>query len=904
MIKYLMLIISVLLFSFGYSMQFPDTGWVLKGSEGTTRYYSKKKPVVALVLSGGGSRGFAHIGVLKALEREGIEPDIVVGTSMGSVIGGLYASGVSPEDIEQMAETLEWNDIFSDIPPRSDKLYTQKKDQENHIFQFRFSGGKIVLPTAFSSGQFIINLLLEKTIGRDYDSRFNFDKYPRRFRAMATDLLTSERVIIKDGCLAEAMRASLAVPFVFSPFRVNGRMLVDGGFTNILPMDVALEMGADVIIAVHVRPVLYTEQDLSNPIAFIDQIVAICLTNQDRRPDRDSGIIISPILGRHMPQDFTEIPNLIKAGEKGIEDHLPEIRKKLMHFNTEEMPQESLKIQNARIEGLNHIQPDRVYPMLDKLVEKRVSMSMLNESVGKIYNTGYFDSIHVELNPVPAGNALVIHVKENPLVRRIKFTGCTQIPKERIEGVFSQKKGEPISFVAIKAGKDAIKKLYSDSGFVLARVDTLILSDSGCEVVIDEGRIKKIEIVGNVLTKESIIRREIGLMKGRVFSIRQMQQDVRNLYATGFFDYVYIDIDQNSEPVTLKVNLKEKPFEAFQLGVRFDNIRMLEGFLGFKSLNFGGRGFVLNSLVQYGLQREKYLLGVSSDRLFHTYLAADGKVFYYRDRKYVVDPLDSTRFEFNALGKIGTMASLAQQISKIGRLSYVFLLEHYKSNQKENALGPINNYDKGVRIFSLRTEFDTYDNPSFPTKGYNLFSSADIGLDVLGRHNAFTEFTLTTSGAISTFKRQAILPAFYISMADVSLPDAVKNYLGGATELRMNDKIVFYNSFPLYGFEEQSFTGDYLMVLRLGYRFELFKSGYLTMIFNMGQTWGTDNFQWSLLKQGIIDDSYKGVGASFSIDVPRIGPASFTASYPVFSNDEKQSSNALKLFYFSIGHDF
>jgi hypothetical protein len=248
------------------------------------------------------------------------------------------------------------------------------------------------------------------------------------------------------------------------------------------------------------------------------------------------------------------------------------------------------------------------------------------------------------------------------------------------------------------------------------------------------------------------------------------------------------------------------------------------------------------------------------------------------------------------------MATLAHQIMKMGKLSYVFILEHYKTNQEESDIGPLRKY-KGLRIMALRAEFDTYDDLTFPTQGYNLYNSVDFGLDIIGQHDTFFEYTMTAKGAFSPFKGHTFLPAMYVNMADVSLPDPVRNYLGGATELSMNDDIVFFNSFPLYGYSEQAFTGDYLMAFRLAYRISFPSNFYLFFIGNAGKTWMRSEFKWSRLLSALAEDSYKGIAVTFAVDIPKIGPASLTGAMPVLS-ESGYIEDFSNFFYLSIGHNF
>lgn len=221
------------------------------------------RPKVGLVLSGGGARGAAHVGVLKVLEKQHVIVDCIAGTSMGAVVGGLYASGLSPEDIEKELESIDWKDIFSDAPNRQELPFRRKKDAQKYLtgVEIGVKNGKIALPKGLIAGQKLGFLLKSLTLHTtDIDE---FDHLPIPFRAIAADIETGEMVVLSRGNFAEALRASMSIPGVFSPVEIDGRLLVDGGIARNLPVDVVKQMGADVVIAVDIGSTLSKREDLN-----------------------------------------------------------------------------------------------------------------------------------------------------------------------------------------------------------------------------------------------------------------------------------------------------------------------------------------------------------------------------------------------------------------------------------------------------------------------------------------------------------------------------------------------------------------------------------------------------------------------------------------------------------------
>jgi len=197
-----------------------------------------RTPKVGLALSGGGARGAAHIGVLKALEREGIPVDYIAGTSFGALVGGLYALGYSPEKIEQIFSSQNWDDLFSDSPDRRLSPLVQRKNFR-YLGELRLRGFNVEIPAGLWGGQKLTELLNYYTTTKEIlDAGFDFDRLRIPFRAVATDLLTGKPYVFRRGPMAEALRASIAIPMMFTPVEKENMLLVDGGLANNLPVDI------------------------------------------------------------------------------------------------------------------------------------------------------------------------------------------------------------------------------------------------------------------------------------------------------------------------------------------------------------------------------------------------------------------------------------------------------------------------------------------------------------------------------------------------------------------------------------------------------------------------------------------------------------------------------------------
>jgi NTE family protein len=276
------------------------------------------RPRIGLVLSGGGARGAAHVGVLKVLEQLNVPVDAIAGTSMGAVVGGLYASGLSARDIEKIMTSLNWQVAFRDRPPREDLTLRRKQEDENFLVKFPLGvrGHKIVLPKGLIEGQGLSQLLRRLTLPVARIS--NFDDLPTRFRAVATDLENGEPAVLAAGDLTSAMRASMSAPGIFAPVERQGRVLVDGGIADNIPVDVARAMGVDLVIVVDVGSPLQERSKLTDVTAISNQMLAILLRRnaaQQLATLSKRDILISPALGDASSFDFGAVARYISVGE-------------------------------------------------------------------------------------------------------------------------------------------------------------------------------------------------------------------------------------------------------------------------------------------------------------------------------------------------------------------------------------------------------------------------------------------------------------------------------------------------------------------------------------------------------------------------------------------------------------
>ena len=278
---------------------------------------SSDRPRVGLVLGGGGARGAAHIGVLRELERMRVPIDAIAGTSMGAIVGGLYAAGMGVAELEELVAEMDWADAMSDEPDRGDLRFRRKQDARDYPIDLDIGleRGRPKLPLGLVQGQKLDLILRNLTVPVSHIK--DFDELPIPFRAIASDIETGDMHVMGSGDLARAIRASMSVPAALAPVRVDGHLLVDGGLVGNLPVDIVREMGVDVVIAVDVEFPLYAPDELESAISISEQMLTILIRRETLRQIEklgDDDVLVRPQLGTFGSANFGAIVQAIEPG--------------------------------------------------------------------------------------------------------------------------------------------------------------------------------------------------------------------------------------------------------------------------------------------------------------------------------------------------------------------------------------------------------------------------------------------------------------------------------------------------------------------------------------------------------------------------------------------------------------
>jgi len=370
------------------------------------------RPKIGLVLSGGGARGLAHIGVLRVLEELKVPVDIIVGTSMGAVIGGAYASGRSVDEIEALVKQSHWDAILTDRPAR-ERLSIRRREDDERLpsrieFGFTPQRGAMLPAGAVSNGQFEATLTaLLPAVRAEEPLR----KLPIPFRAVATDLLSGAMLDQADTPLFQALRASMAVPGVFAPLRINGRPLVDGGLVRNLPVDLARELGADIVIAVNVGTPLLEDREITSAVQVANQMLQILTEQNVQRSLRElqpQDIVIDPDLAGMGFMDFARADEAmatgrraaLAAGERLAALAAPEAQAALQarRLTPPEAALTALPLAELKISGTQRINAESLKAELALQPGDAVGRTELNRAVSQLEGSGDLDRVEMEIN--------------------------------------------------------------------------------------------------------------------------------------------------------------------------------------------------------------------------------------------------------------------------------------------------------------------------------------------------------------------------------------------------------------------------------------------------------------------------------------------------------------------------
>lgn len=847
-------------------------------------------PNFSLVLSGGGARGLAQIGVIKELERNGLFPKSVVGTSIGAIIGGIYSSGYTPKELDSIANFTNWSELFSlsNETDRNDLFIDQKKINDRSIFNLRFNGLDFEIPKAVSGGSKFNEFLQTLFWNAPYQCNSDFNKLKYQYRAIATDLVSGQSVNLLKGDLITSIKASATVPLRYLPVQVDSMVLVDGGIMCNIPIEHTKEFKPDMIIAVNSSSPLFIKEELETPWNIADQTLSILIKKMAEQDAAKADFLITPDIGNWKNTDYSNPSLLIDKGRTAFNVQKNNILRK---FDSIYKHNILAKLKSKFI--------DRLF----KIVISKRSYNYpddLTQIVDIIATDDYFKRYGiVQFIYNKNTNSYVLNYPNNFIKDiNINFIETKDYDKSfailtQIKNTVNTKYGNYILTNKIKFEIiEAILKICRANSYSFASVSKFQLSSDGSiDVEIDKGIITKINVLGNKRTKEFLILRELDFQVGEPANAKKLNELLVNLNATDYFNYVFIDIKKVEDGgLELNVNVDEKGTNNLRISAKIDNQRYTQGNAEFVSNNFLDRGARATLRIAGGQRNLLTSLSLGNPRILTTNLAFDFNMFYKRRNIFLFrfqDNLPINEYERLRDGgeieeKTGVNFSFGSQLSRLGNVSVGIRHEFQRIyNANETILPKFLNFTN----IKLGTDFDTKNNSDFATKGVMFHIGFESSLNPKSEVS-FSKFDLNYENYIS-IGSLVMKPSLLLGFADKTLPRSEFYTMGGIRNF--------------FGMNEDEERGRQIFAGSLEFRYKMpFKiifDSYLSFRYDLGKSWeNPESIKFESLKHGI--------GAILALDTP-LGPAKFAIGKSFYFIKDPNGAVQGPLYgYFSLGVDF
>lgn len=852
------------------------------------------QPKIGLALSGGGARSISQIGVLKALEENNIPLDIIVGTSMGSIVGGLFSAGYNIHELDSLMRNTNWNDFFSIQQSNRNELFIdQKLTEDRALISFRMEGMKPIFPTSVSSGQRAANFLNLMAINAPLISDSTYDMMRFQFRAISSDLVSGKEVIIDKGSLGSALRASSSVTLLLPPVKKDSMLLVDGGLVANVPAKETRALGADIVVAVNSSSPLMDAPELNVPWRIADQLVSIPMRILNDQQLAEADFIIEPLLNGKKNSDFTELDKVVQLGYESVGDKGKNIlsRYKIMFMRNLGADEKIFK--NLVLSGAPTEVESRVYSLIEN--KNEVSSKEIIFALHKVFKDGWWSSSQIEIEELQDKSVLHLIMKENPAVKQIMLDGSLAIGADSVVNVLKDLINKPFSPSKTFDGVLKVLRLYKRNGYSFARIEKAGFDSAANSLTlrINEGIISKIIVEGNEKTQERIITREFPLKVGDYFKYDIAEKGLTNLRSTNLFDQIELSVKNENGQNELKIALLEKISAVVRIGMRVDNEYQAQFSIDARNENFNGTGTEIAASYSGGLKNNSFSIEQKANRVFETYLTYKLRGFFESTdiNNYVDEPSNNpNKFVRNKAGEYrqtnyGGLFAIGTQVERFGNL---FLEARY---QRDKIAGLSDytetSYDMDISSLRLSMFIDSQDQYPYPNKGFLIKSYYETAQTTFGGDIGYTKFFFDYKVYFGLYADNVWSFRTMIGSADNTLPLSQYFSLGGQ------------NSFM--GLREYEFRGRQVFLSSLEFRYRLpikiFFETFVRARYDLGS-------MWSKRETIRFNDLRHGVGLTLSFNTP-IGPADFSVGKSFYFKNELPKSTIVRgptYFYFTIGY--
>lgn len=691
---------------------------------GTAGGASSISTPVTLALSGGGARGLAGVGVLKAFEERNIEVRAIAGTSIGGIIGGLNACGYSADQIRTIIRDIDFSLLFANEPPRTSMLFTQRRERERHIVSVRFDGFKPQFPHALTGGQELTSLLTDLTLAANYRAGGDFSKLNIPFRAVCTDVVLGREVVMDTGSLADAMRASMAFPLAFTGVERGNELLMDGGLLTPIPVALARDLCNDspCVVAVNTTSPLLSKSGLTTPIAIANQVTSIMSASALATQLDLADVVITPDLTGISSADFALRDSIMDLGYRA---------------------------------GL---------AAADMIKTKRPAPTRTNSNDDHA-GPALSDSVVPQIN------------ESNPSATHLIVRGVHLFPADSVERWLSPQSDSADRW-SLRRRLDALLERYRNAGYDLAATRSVTLDSSGTTTItIDEGLISRIDVQKDGATRDWVVRSYFPLRRGEPMSVARAMRGMRDIYGTDLFDRVTLHVVPDAGGARVIIGVKERKPAQARFGWHWDDHFQSEEFVELLNDNVRGLGVEYLAHAGYGLDRQSFYGEVRANRIFSTYLTGQIRLGHFH--------IDRTTYDTsgNPLGireesKFGLMVNAGQQIARLGTVTAGFSIDRV---QYDDDVLPVEKYT--LSSLNFESTVETFDRVPFPLSGKRHIMQLRFSQKNLGSGDGFTRFFSSVEGYYSFARKYTYHPKITVGLSNDGLPASERFYLGGMQSL-------------------------------------------------------------------------------------------------------------------------
>ncbi|MBN1780743.1 patatin-like phospholipase family protein [bacterium] len=680
------------------------------------------RPKIGLVLSGGGAKGFAHIGILKMLDSLEIPVDYISGTSMGGILGGLYAIGYRGQELENMVLETDWESLFSDRPSRDKLPYIEKRETDRYQIDIGILGRKPAIPAGLVYGRKISLLFSSKTFM--YEQFRDFDELPIPFRCVAADLVTGNEVVLEHGSLSKAMRATMAIPTVFSPVEWGDSLLVDGGIVNNCPVDVVKGMGADVIFAVDVLGHEVPREHLDNALNILERATHLIGIDKWRRNTDQADLLILPDLTEFKMSDFSKekIRQIILSGEKAAEKY----KQDLVYFK--------------EVYQLDRVSNPEALPLLEKkpLLENVQIIGPATTPFEKIY--GALD--------LKTGTAFDYHDFDDQISELTRLRIFHKIDYEMI----------PVSDKAVR---------------LLIRVEEM-----------QQPVIYSITVDGNQHLPFSLIYGLLGLKPGERFDTDILNNRIMILYGLDYFEHIdYEIIPLHDHFIRLHISVKELPMRKLRIGLHYDKDRKLMGIAGFKINSLIVPGIRFENEYQFGAYRRFWNEISYPSRTMKLSVYPYIRQSFTSIPLHVFNGFGDVEAIFQDRSTVWT-AGLCWNLSKDINVEIELLTERIEIEPTVAADDNRMFTNRQMTVNQIHGVFnvDTRNDALLPTSGLNTTLDMAMSPERLGNDKSFQRFFAFSDLYIPVFYKNTLRLYGFYGYGSVNMPE-IRNFKQGDPDL-------------------------------------------------------------------------------------------------------------------------